>query len=109
MSTRKKILVVDSDLDSLSRIYLALVHRNYKTEAADKSEEIPERLKRMKPQLIILGKKEYLEVRDMLKIPTVICMEQNEEQDFQLNEISVMMTKPVQIDQLVKHIDYLVY
>ena len=72
---RIKILVVHHDLDTLSKIYLALVHRNYKTEASDKVEEIEERIKRLKPALIILGKKEWLSLKDILKMRVIIILE----------------------------------
>jgi hypothetical protein len=109
MATRTKILVVDHDLATLSRIYLALVHRNYKTEASDKEEEIAERIKRLKPALVILGKKEYFAYRDKLKTPCIVLVDQEEPADFPTPEDVVLLKKPVQLDVLVHTIEELVY
>ena len=55
MSRRVKILVVDSDLHMLSKIYLSLIHKDYKVEATDDAQEILPRTERFKPRLIILN------------------------------------------------------
>jgi DNA-binding response OmpR family regulator len=55
MSKRTRILVVDSDLHALSKIYLSLIHKNYKVEASDDAQEIMARTERFKPRLIILN------------------------------------------------------
>jgi DNA-binding response OmpR family regulator len=46
MSKRTRILVVDSDLHALSKIYLSLIHKNYKVEASDDAQEIMARTER---------------------------------------------------------------
>lgn len=55
MSKSTRILVVDSDLHRLSKIYLSLIHKNYKVEASDDAQEIMQRTERFKPRLIILN------------------------------------------------------
>jgi DNA-binding response OmpR family regulator len=55
MPKKERILVVDSDLHNLSRIYLSLVHKEYKVEATDNADEIVARTERFKPRLIILS------------------------------------------------------
>jgi DNA-binding response OmpR family regulator len=55
MSKRARILVVDSDLHVLSKIYLSLIHKDYKVEATDDAQEIVARTERFKPRLIILS------------------------------------------------------
>jgi hypothetical protein len=109
MATRTKILVVDSDLTTLSRVYLALVHRNYKTEASDKVEEIAERIKRLKPALLILGKKEYFIYRDKLKTPCIVLIDNEETAVFSTPEDVILIKKPVQLENLVQKIEELVY
>lgn len=54
MSKKARILVVDSDLHTLSKIYLGLIHKNYKVEATDDANEIIPRVDRFKPRLLIL-------------------------------------------------------
>ena len=95
MATRTKVLVVDHDLDTLSKIYLTLVHRNYKAEASDKAEEISERLKRFKPSLLILGKVEYSQVRDTLKIPAIVVVEKEEMLSLQTDSDVILLEKTV--------------
>ena len=55
MSKSTRILVVDSDLHTISIIYLSLNHKNYKVEASDNALEIMTRAERFKPRLIILN------------------------------------------------------
>ncbi len=55
MSKSTRILVVDSDLHTLSKIYLSLIHKNYRVEASDDALEIIPRTERFKPRLIILN------------------------------------------------------
>ena len=96
-----KILVVANDINVLSKIYLALVHRSYKAIALDKPEEIAEKIKKLKPSLIIVGMKDYLLIKNKLKIPAIIMMEKEEAP---LNEGSdiVFLQKPVQLEMLIK-------
>lgn len=107
MSTRTKILVVIHDLDILSRIYLALVHRNYKAEASDKWEEIPERLKRFKPSLIILGKKEFELAGQNWKLPGIVLTTAGGRVEGVPDEF-VVLSQPFTIDTLMQKIETLV-
>ena len=54
MSKKVRILVVDSDLHTLSKIYLGLIHKDYKVEATDDANEIIPRTYRFKPRLLIV-------------------------------------------------------
>lgn len=108
MATRTKVLVVDSDLDTLSKIYLALVHRNYKAEASDKASEILERLKRLKPALIILGPKEYSQISAQLKIPAVVVGLTEELSKLVPVAESVFLQKPFTVDALMKAIESMI-
>jgi DNA-binding response OmpR family regulator len=54
MPKKARVLVVDSDLHTLSKIYLALLHRDYKVEATDNAQEITARTERFKPRVVIL-------------------------------------------------------
>jgi DNA-binding response OmpR family regulator len=104
---REKILVIDPDLDSLSRIYLALVHRKFKAEACNNSEEIPHRLKRFKPAAIILNLIDYRPISNKLKIPAIVLIE-NGDAGPALNYGDLPLIKPVQIDELVKAVEMIV-
>lgn len=104
---REKILVVDKDLDNLSRIYLALIHRKFKTEACNSPEEIPARIKRFKPAAIILNLSDYDSISDKLKIPAIVLFG-NGDAGAALNYGDLSLKKPVQIDELIKAIEMIV-
>jgi CheY-like chemotaxis protein len=54
MLKRTRVLVVDSDLHNLSRIYLSLIHKGYKVEASEDGQEIIQRMERFKPSISII-------------------------------------------------------
>jgi DNA-binding response OmpR family regulator len=108
MTKRTKILIVDSDLHTLSRIYLALVHRNYKAEASNKWEEVPERIKRLKPEIIILGKKEYLSLKQSLRIPGIVLLNEGDLVSLKVEEGFVVLKNPVHVDELIRAIEALI-
>jgi len=105
---REKILVVDADLDSLSRIYLALVHRLFKTEACNNPEEIRERIKRFKPAVIVIGVTEYAMLSQKLRIPAIVFSEQDVHFCVQLNYGDIHLKKPIHTGQLIKAVERLV-
>ncbi|MGZ8544506.1 MAG: hypothetical protein ACXWV0_04380 [Flavisolibacter sp.] len=72
MANKIKVLIAHRDLTVLSRIYLALLHRNYRVEATDNAEEMKERITRLKPALVILGEDEFLATYEWLKLPLVL-------------------------------------
>jgi hypothetical protein len=108
MATRTKILVVDSDLDSLSRVYLSLVHRNYKVEATDKYEETIERIRRLKPSVVILGKKEFFSLDKELKIPAILLLEKEDLSSIAPHDELVLLDKHASIESLIRTIEELV-
>ena len=104
---REKILVVDSDLDSLSKIYLALIHRKFKVEACNNPEEFYDRMKRFKPAVVILNLDEYSIRSEKLKQPAIVLVE-NENQRIQLNDGDILLAKPVLVDELIKAVERLI-
>jgi DNA-binding response OmpR family regulator len=105
---REKILVVNHDLDSLSRIYLALIHRKFNTEACNNAEEIPKRLKRFKPAVIVLDQKEYDTISENLKIPAIVIIEPDHSIVSPMNDGDIQLKKPIHIDELIKAVEKLV-
>ena len=105
---REKILVIDSDLDALSRIYLALIHRKFKVEACNNPEEMSARFKRFKPSVIILELKEYTAISKKLKIPAVVLVEKQDNSITYLNDWDIQIQKPVHIEELMKAVEKLV-
>jgi hypothetical protein len=105
---REKILVADQDLDSLSRIYLALIHRGFKAEACNLADEIPERLKRFKPAVVILNVKEYETLKEKLKIFAIVLLEKENGNPVRLNDGDIPLQKPVHADALIKAVETLI-
>ena len=105
---REKILVVDYDLDSLSRIYLALIHRKFKVEACNHSQEIKERLKRSKPAAIILGANDYKTISEKLKIPAIVFMDKDSTNGIRLNDGDIQLERPVPANKLIEAIEKLI-
>ena len=102
MITRTKILIVDPDIDSLSKIYLALLHRNYKVEACNNEKEVQERLKRLKPNILIIQYQLYWEVEKKLKIPVVVLIDQLQKTTIREQEDIKLLIKPIHTEDLLK-------
>jgi DNA-binding response OmpR family regulator len=107
MITKTKILVVDPDLDSLSKIYLNLLHRNYKVEACNNGEEIAERLKRLKPSILIIHHELYWDIEKKLKIPAIVLIDEEERVHIHEQEDLKLLSKPVQTELLIKAVQSL--
>jgi len=104
---REKILVVDDNLDLLSKIYLALTQRNFKVLVCINPEEIWKKFQGFKAAVIILNSKEYLAIHKRLKIPAVVMVEK-ENEGIRLDGGDISIKKPVQVDELVKAVRMLV-
>lgn len=50
-----RILIIDTDLFSLSKIYFGLIHLEHAVEACNNLQEVEERVKRFQPGIVILG------------------------------------------------------
>lgn len=104
MAQRTRILIADRDLNTLSRIYLALLHRNYKVEATNLIEEVVDRTKRLKPSLTILGQEEYQAVKDVMKTPVIVLYDVNQYGTDKDSEKAVWLKNDVSIDELLSTI-----
>jgi DNA-binding response OmpR family regulator len=100
MSKRTRILVVDSDLHALSKIYLSLIHKNYKVEASDDAQEIMARTERFKPRLIILNASTRNLTPEVYKdiaqkrVHLLLIADQNEEIPVESRRWEVIQTPP---------------
>ena len=101
MLSRTKILVVDQDIHSLSKIYLNLLHRNYKVEVSDSGDELPALLKKLKPSILIIHHEFYRLVEKKLKIPAIILTEQYTELKIREQGDVKILNKPIQTDHLL--------
>ena len=108
MLSKTKILVVDRDINSLSKIYLNLLHRNYKVEACNNGDEVSERLKKLKPSILIIHHEFYRLVEKKLKIPAIILTDKYSDTNIREQEDLKILNKPVQTDQLLLAVKSLV-
>lgn len=105
---REKILIVDQDINNLSKLYLALVHRKFKTEACNNPEEITQRLKRFKPVVIVLNFKEYQAIGNKLRIPAIVMTAPENANPAPLNYGDILLHKPIHASELIKAIEQLI-
>jgi len=105
---REKILIIEPDLDTLSKIYLTLVHRKFKTEACNNPGELVDRLRRFKPALIVLGPEEYQSIWQKLKIPAIVLLEKDSANGWRVNDGDIQLRKPVHVDDLIRAIEKLI-
>lgn len=105
---REKILVVDSDLDSLSKIYLALIHRKFKVEACNNPQEFLDRLKRFKPSIVVLSLDEYSVHSKKLRPFAIVVANKDSRTQIELNQGDILLTKPVAVEELIKAVERLV-
>lgn len=107
MAVKAKILVVDHDIDSLSKIYLNLLHRNYKVEACNNGTEVLERLKKLKPSILIIHHKIYWEVEKKLKIPAIVLVDDFARVHISEQEDLRVINKPIKTDLLIDAVERL--
>lgn len=50
-----RILIIDTDLFSLSKVYFGLIHTEHAVEACNNLQEVAERVERFQPGVVILG------------------------------------------------------
>lgn len=103
-----KVLVSHSDLDVLSRIYLLLIHKKYRAEATDKAEEIEQRIKRFKPDVLIICSDDYLLLKDKLRKPTIVITG-NSPTRVELNYGDRILKLPFQTNSLIQAVEELVF
>jgi hypothetical protein len=72
-------------------------------------QELKDRVKRLKPSVIILNKSDYINVMNDLKIPAVVLVNNQDRTGLPADGELMILEIPVQIDRLVEAIETLVY
>jgi DNA-binding response OmpR family regulator len=101
MAIRTRVLVADTDLDALSKIYLSLLHRNYKAEICTNAEDLPQKIKKFKPSVLIIDCSMYLSLERKLKLPVIVLLESNEYAMIKEVEDIRLLRKPLQSVTLI--------
>ena len=55
MANKVRVLVVDDELSSLSKMYINLLLKNYEVEATHRASEVLPRIKRFQPDVVIIS------------------------------------------------------
>lgn len=102
-------MIADNDLESLSRLYLKLLHKQIKTEATNTADEIIARIQRFRPHIILLNplltesptnfycKKLKAEFR----VIPILLIESTDRTPYLFDTV----TKPIDVDMLLEMID----
>ena len=101
---RTRILIANSDLKMLSKIYLTLLHKNYKTEASNEPDELLERIKRFKPSILILDGECFQLLSKRNKIPVIIVSSSTDGMDVPEDEEIIVLHQPVSMEILLQAI-----
>lgn len=111
-NTNPKILVVDDDLDTLAKIYIELLLKNFIVEVTNDAQEITERAMRFEPDLLILNNDlpglDAHEVCTKLKrqqnIPIILLVDKNSGETTKIDSCTAdaVYTKPIDIKELKK-------
>ncbi|HWJ25454.1 MAG TPA: hypothetical protein VNS32_02870 [Flavisolibacter sp.] len=109
MTSKMRILIADNDLESLSKLYLKLLHRRIKTEATNSADEIIARIQRFKPHLLLLNPSMIDEpanafckkLKTDYRVISILLIESSDQFNYQFDTI----TKPIDVDVLLDVID----
>src|SRR5687767_9021924 len=79
MAKKTKILIVDEDMTSLSKMYLGILQRNYDVEASINIDEIIQRMERFEPEVLIVSQELFSAntriftiIRKRFQLPVII-------------------------------------
>lgn len=121
MNVPKTILVVDDEIDLLEMIQFQLQSKGFKVVTAQDGQEALDRLKTLKPHLIVLdmnmpkmgGVEFYKKICDNYGAPRypvfVLTARANMEQLFKDLQVEGFMPKPFEIEHLIREIETIVH
>lgn len=107
MAIKMKVLILDGDIHTLSKVYLALVHRSYKAEAFDNPGQLEARMKKFKPGLLIISREALNEVTVKLKLPMIVIEPEGVNSSSNVDGDVFYIGRPVSADQLMKMVSAL--
>lgn len=98
-----RILIIDTDLFSLSKIYFGLIHLEHAVEACNNLQEVDERVERFQPGVVILGHTGTGDLHDLcshLKILGVHLLLLGEQATPVALPVDGVLEKPVDVNLL---------
>ena len=116
LGTGSRIFIVEHDMDTLSSIYMTLLHRNYLLEASADAYEIHPRVERFRPDLILInqdlpgfdGPSVCRYIKEVFQIPIILIVKKDAPRDLVAQCPSDdIIEKPVNTDLLLAKINIL--
>jgi DNA-binding response OmpR family regulator len=107
-----RILIIDTDLFSLSKTYFGLIHLEHAVEACNNLQEVEERVERFQPGLVIVGNTgpgdaaslcRYLKVQGV----HLLLLGRRAEVDLSTLPVDGVLEKPVDVNLLRRTISEL--
>lgn len=115
--TGSRILIVEHDMDTMSLLYMTLLHQNYQLEASIDAEEILLRVERFRPDLMLVNNalpgfdsREICRlVKETFGIPIILIVEKNAGTSAGLGCCATedVIEKPINTDLLLQKINLL--
>lgn len=111
MSKKPKVLVVDNEMDSLAKIYINLLLKDFRVEATNVADEIIPRIKRFKPNAVIINNElpgfDAFQVCAAVKehnLPVILLIEKTSPATAQLDSCRAdeVVYKPVDVNDLAQ-------
>jgi hypothetical protein len=107
-----RILIIDTDLFSLSKTYFGLIHLEHAVEACNNVQEVKERVERFQPGLVIVGHTGTYDFSDLcnyLKLQGVhlLLLGKRSSTDLPGLPVDGVLEKPVDLNLLRQTISHL--
>jgi ActR/RegA family two-component response regulator len=74
MLKRTRVLIVEDEIASISRLYIGLLRMDFTVEVCDNPSELQQRLARFKPQIVVISQKLHQTspgTREKFSIPVI--------------------------------------
>ena len=117
MEEKAKILVVEDDMETLSKVYIELLYKDFRVEATNDSEELLSRFDRFRPDLLIISRNlrgfDPVKICDHIKkknaVPVILLSGEEDKHNTRLNgcEVEGIISRPVDLKEMLEKINAL--
>lgn len=117
MGGRRKIFLFDDEMNTISKVYIGLLLKNFSVEATTDPEEIDQRMKRFQPDIAIVnndvpgfdGHEICLLLKKQLNKPIILLSEKHSAKPAQIDHCSAdeIIMKPINIKEMHEVIERL--
>lgn len=117
MEVKPKILVVEDDMETLSKVYIELLYKDFRVEATNDNEELLSRFDRFRPDLLIISRniqgfdpvKICEHIKNRHAVPVILLTEHKDSHNTRLDgcEAEGIITRPVDLKEMLEKIHML--